>query len=180
MSYMLCGGNIGQASDTITGLDIECGNGETATCLASLGMPAYQDWIHCTSLHSTASIMRYARLALPSRAETTLTASHVPWQYQHAHKTANTTPFIHSPHSPTSAPTRNSTHVATYLSIPSRSRCYHQSEHSALLSLACQGNLLQVLCQRLLDCSYQSQRRCPNVLELSPRRMLGRVRTDLT
>ena len=43
---------------------------ELATRLASLGMPAYQDRIHCTSLHSTASIMRYAHLASPSRGRT--------------------------------------------------------------------------------------------------------------
>ena len=40
------------------------------SCLASLGMLAYQDRIHCTSLHSTASIMRYTHLASPSQGRT--------------------------------------------------------------------------------------------------------------
>lgn len=43
---------------------------ELATRLDSLGMPAFQDHIHCTSLDSTASITRYAHLASPTRGRT--------------------------------------------------------------------------------------------------------------
>jgi hypothetical protein len=43
---------------------------ELATRLDSLGMPAFHDHIHCTSLDSTASITRYAHLASPSRGRT--------------------------------------------------------------------------------------------------------------
>ena len=43
---------------------------ELATRLDSLGMPAFRDHIHCTSLDSTASITRYAHLASPSRGRT--------------------------------------------------------------------------------------------------------------